>query len=354
MKIKNQKDFWSGVMFVVVGLGFAIGATNYSLGPACVPQDPCATSLWARFMQLSAKPGAGFFPLGLGLIQALLGAVVLFKALTIETEGGDPIGAIPWKPLLLIVAVLALFVWPWANKHSAELKERFERRSDLSRVAPGQFQTSNDGRRVFFIERDVEDSRVGRNVFILSMLGETESVTTARSGRTDMTGDDRFLVLDRGQRNEQDLRDGSKTLSRFETYRVLAGERVSTRATEPRPKARASIDLLRNPTPRHQGDLAWRFGLLLGAANLLLCPNLDAANILFNVLKVTASQGVTIGPILLGAAAPVHILTPSATMRRVVNMTALAVADAAALAEAGGAAPSFRRTGLSPQISSRW
>jgi len=71
---------------------------------------------------------------------------------------------------------------------------------------------------------------------------------------------------------------------------------------------------------------------LKGAANLLVCPNLDAANILFNVLKVTASHGVTIGPILLGAAAPVHILTPSATMRRVVNMTALAVADAAAAA----------------------
>jgi malate dehydrogenase (oxaloacetate-decarboxylating)(NADP+) len=72
---------------------------------------------------------------------------------------------------------------------------------------------------------------------------------------------------------------------------------------------------------------------LSGAANLLVCPNLDAANILFNVLKVTASHGVTIGPILLGAAAPVHILTPSATMRRVVNMTALAVADAAAAKE---------------------
>jgi malate dehydrogenase (oxaloacetate-decarboxylating)(NADP+) len=72
---------------------------------------------------------------------------------------------------------------------------------------------------------------------------------------------------------------------------------------------------------------------LSGAANLLVLPNLDAANILFNVLKVVAGHGVTIGPILLGAAAPVHILTPSATMRRVVNMTALAVADAAAAKE---------------------
>ena len=79
---------------------------------------------------------------------------------------------------------------------------------------------------------------------------------------------------------------------------------------------------------------------LSGAANLLVCPNLDAANILFNVLKVTASHGVTIGPILLGAAAPVHILTPSATMRRLVNMTALAVADATALTDtAAPAAP---------------
>ncbi|OYT89421.1 MAG: NADP-dependent malic enzyme [Burkholderiales bacterium PBB6] len=69
---------------------------------------------------------------------------------------------------------------------------------------------------------------------------------------------------------------------------------------------------------------------LSGAANVLVLPNIDAANILFNVLKVTAGHNVTVGPILLGAAAPVHILTPSATMRRVVNMTALAVADVAA------------------------
>ncbi len=70
---------------------------------------------------------------------------------------------------------------------------------------------------------------------------------------------------------------------------------------------------------------------LSGSANLLVLPNIDAANILFNVLKVTGGHNVTVGPILLGAAAPVHILTPSSTMRRVVNMTALAVADKAAL-----------------------
>jgi malate dehydrogenase (oxaloacetate-decarboxylating)(NADP+) len=66
---------------------------------------------------------------------------------------------------------------------------------------------------------------------------------------------------------------------------------------------------------------------LKGSANVLVLPNLDAANILFNVLKITGGQGVTVGPILLGAAAPVHVLTPSATVRRVVNLTALTVAQ---------------------------
>jgi malate dehydrogenase (oxaloacetate-decarboxylating)(NADP+) len=69
---------------------------------------------------------------------------------------------------------------------------------------------------------------------------------------------------------------------------------------------------------------------LKGQANLLIMPNLDAANISFNLLKMTGGEGVTIGPILLGAARPVHILTPSATVRRLVNMTALAAVDAGA------------------------
>ena len=72
------------------------------------------------------------------------------------------------------------------------------------------------------------------------------------------------------------------------------------------------------------GEMRDDFG---GSANLLVMPSLDAANILFNVLKVTSGKGVTVGPILLGAAKSVHILSPSATVRRIVNMTALAVAE---------------------------
>ena len=60
-------------------------------------------------------------------------------------------------------------------------------------------------------------------------------------------------------------------------------------------------------------------------ANLLICPNIDSANILYNVLKTTTSGGVTVGPVLMGTSASVHILTPASTVRRVLNMTALAV-----------------------------
>jgi malate dehydrogenase (oxaloacetate-decarboxylating)(NADP+) len=70
---------------------------------------------------------------------------------------------------------------------------------------------------------------------------------------------------------------------------------------------------------------------LKGEANLLIMPTLDAANISFNLLKTAAGGGITIGPILLGAAKPVHIVTPTATVRRIINMTALAVVDAQAL-----------------------
>ncbi len=109
MKIKSERDFWSGLMFVVVGVVFAVGATNYSMGPACPANDPCAANLWARLSQLSAHPGAGYFPLGLAVLLALLGAMVLFKSLTIESEGGDPVGAFAWRPLLVIVIGIAVF-----------------------------------------------------------------------------------------------------------------------------------------------------------------------------------------------------------------------------------------------------
>jgi len=90
VKIKSQKDFASGLMFIVVGIAFAWGATEYAFGS-------------------SARPGPGYFPFGLGILLAILGALVTFSALTIETDDGDPIGHIGWKPLAIIVGSVVLF-----------------------------------------------------------------------------------------------------------------------------------------------------------------------------------------------------------------------------------------------------
>jgi len=173
-------------------------------------------------------------------------------------------------PVLIVVTLLSLFVWPWVNARSAELRERFDRRGDLSRVTPGQFQTSSDGQRVFFIERDSADASTGRNVFILSQRDGKESVTTARTGRIEYVGDDRYLHLDSGQRNDVALASGEKTLSRFSGYQVAAGDRVVSTADSLPPKARQTLELLQTPSAAHQGELTWRLGLAIGGANLVL------------------------------------------------------------------------------------
>jgi len=92
MRIKSQRDFLSGLLFIAVGLSFAVGASAQDLGSL-------------------TRPGAGFFALGLGLVLALLGLAVWFKSMTIETERGDPLEPLAWRALLGVLAAVAVFGW---------------------------------------------------------------------------------------------------------------------------------------------------------------------------------------------------------------------------------------------------
>lgn len=173
-------------------------------------------------------------------------------------------------PVLVLAAVLLLVVWPWGNRNLVDLRDRYQQRSDLSRVTPGVFQTSRDGSRVFFIERDAGDTSQARNVFVLTQGDKGESVTTARSGTLETSGGDRYLRLDRGQRNDIDAKTGERTLARFDTYRVLVQEKAVREAETRPPRAQGTLALIAQPTRGNQAELAWRFGMLLATANLLL------------------------------------------------------------------------------------
>ncbi|GAA4347307.1 tripartite tricarboxylate transporter TctB family protein [Variovorax defluvii] len=90
MRIKSQKDFYSGLMFTIVGAAFAIGATNYSIGTG-------------------ARMGPGYFPLMLGILLAVLGLGVILGSLTVRTSDGEPVGRIAWKPLGFVIGANLIF-----------------------------------------------------------------------------------------------------------------------------------------------------------------------------------------------------------------------------------------------------
>ena len=90
MKIKSQKDFFAGVMFTVVGVAFAWGATTYNVGTG-------------------ARMGPGYFPLMLGIVMAVIGLIIMFTGLTVETATGDPIGKWAWKQVFFILGANLAF-----------------------------------------------------------------------------------------------------------------------------------------------------------------------------------------------------------------------------------------------------
>ncbi len=180
-----------------------------------------------------------------------------------------PLFGFAW-PVLLAIALLSTLAWPWANQQAQELKDRYGRRGDLERVAPGQFQESRSGRRVFFLDKDTPDNKSGKNIFISTSEHGKETVTSARSGRVETMGDSQFLVLSNGQRLETVLADQTMKISEFEQY----GSRVSGSALggadDSPSRTRSTLRLLREPTPVNLGELAWRLGLALAAFNFVM------------------------------------------------------------------------------------
>ena len=181
----------------------------------------------------------------------------------------NPLFRFAW-PVLAVIALLALVVWPWANQQTQDMKDRYGKRGDLERVAPGQFQESASGNRVFFLDKDTPDNKSGKNIFISSSDRGKETVTSARSGRIVARGDDQFLQLNNGQRLETSLTTPGLKISEFEEYanRIGGGELGPQDKTPA--KALSTWALIMEPTAPNRGELAWRLGLALAALNFVV------------------------------------------------------------------------------------
>ncbi len=179
-----------------------------------------------------------------------------------------PLFRFAW-PVILAVAALALFVLPWANSQIESIKQHYENRGDLERVEAGRFQESADGSRVFFVEKNATDLRVGNNVFIATNEVGKQTVTTARGGRVQNVGDDQFLMLDRGQRLESTTDKSELKISEFAEYGAKIGSGQFAAKENTPLNTVTSLDLIANPSARNAGELSWRLGFALVAANLI-------------------------------------------------------------------------------------
>lgn len=241
-----------------------------------------------------------------------------------------PVLRFAW-PILLVIAMMVLFVWPWANQQTADLRDRFTSRGDLQRIAPGQFQESSSGRRVFFIDKDTADGTEGRNVFISSTENDgTEVVTSANSGKVEPVGDRSFLVLRRGQRLESSPNTNRIKVSEFEEYGAQIGAEDFRSTNSDALKTRTTWRLITEPEPGNLGELVWRVGVALTAINLVLLAvattvsnpragrsgnmmfTLFAFILYFNLLNIgqrmVASGRVNFGVMLMGLHGTVFLL----------------------------------------------
>ncbi|MGP1628863.1 MAG: LPS export ABC transporter permease LptF [Giesbergeria sp.] len=173
-------------------------------------------------------------------------------------------------PVMLGVAVLSLLAWPWANQQVQGLRTQYEQRGDVDRVAPGEFQESASGKRVFFINKDGPDPNEATNVFIAANEHNTQAVTSARSARVEQRGADRFAMLSNGQRLESSDEKPELKLSEFELYGTRVGSARVGAGDNGSAKTRSTRELLAQPEPAFQAEMAWRLGLPLTAFNLVV------------------------------------------------------------------------------------
>jgi lipopolysaccharide export system permease protein len=234
-------------------------------------------------------------------------------------------------PIVVLTALLSFYATPWANRLSAEYRERFEKRADIAKVSPGKFQESAAADRIFFVEGVTGDATNVRNVFVNTVRNGKNSIVVAKEGRieTDTNGD-KFLVMSKGRRYESTLDATEFQLMEFERYGVLVSNGSQTLQGDKSARSMSTAALLANPDNFGRGELLWRMALPLMCLLLMLVAiplgfvnprggrsaNLIIALLLFvfysNMVSLFQAAVVQTRLTLLQAWWPMHVLTAMA------------------------------------------
>ncbi len=186
-------------------------------------------------------------------------------------------------PVVLAIAALTLVAWPWANQQNAALRDRFEQRSDLSRVAPGQFRESSSGQRVFFIGKGAQTKGLAHDIFIRDQSGGQSVITLAQSATLQSLDGSRYLLLSNGHRYSHSPGEANYQVTGFAQMGIRlsalsnAGNAPSAAALPEAarlantPSREISTPLLAmSSIPAWLGELSWRIGVPLSTVLLVL------------------------------------------------------------------------------------
>src|SRR6267378_3430387 len=247
-----------------------------------------AISLTTRLIRLLGQAAGGAIPsdaviafLGFFALGALPVLLTLTRGwrdseMVIWFGSGLPLTA--WlKPVMMfalpqiaVIAVLSLFISPWAAQMGEQYQSRVQARDDVSRVNPGVFGETGNKERVFFVESVSGDSSSVQNVFVASVQQARMGVSMSRTGHTEVAPNgDRFIVLEQGRRYEGSPGDDEYRVTEFDRY---AARIESKESSEPEmtPRNRSTWTLLANPSSQNLGELVWRVGVPLSALVLVL------------------------------------------------------------------------------------
>lgn len=175
---------------------------------------------------------------------------------------------VPW---ILLTAFLSFFATPWANRQSAEFRERYEKREDIAKVSPGKFQESASSDRIFFVEEVAGDLSKVQNIFINTVRDGRSSVIVAKEGMIEIDAHgDKFLVMNQGRRYDGLPTEPDFQMMQFEKYGVLVANQSKAVAGDKSAGSLPLQALLDDPNSYNRGELLWRLSLPLMCAILMV------------------------------------------------------------------------------------